>query len=86
MQNKEKPKTTEVIKNIFFAICIILTVIAGTVIYKAKKYPNQIPDILGIKPFIVFTSSMEPVYSEGDLLFTKMINPKTIKRGRYYFI
>ena len=77
MQNKEKPKTTEVIKNIFFAICIILTVIAGTVIYKAKKYP----DILGIKPFIVFTSSMEPVYSEGDLLFTKMINPKTIKEG-----
>lgn len=81
MQNKEKPKTTEVIKNIFFAICIILTVIAGTVIYKAKKYPNQIPDILGIKPFIVFTRSMEPVYSEGDLLFTKMINPKTIKEG-----
>lgn len=81
MQKQEKSKIVEFVKNLFFAICIILTIIAGTVIYKAKKYPNQIPDILGIKPFIVFTNSMEPVYSDGDLLFTKIVDPKSINKG-----
>lgn len=81
MQKQEKSKKTGSIQNVFFAICIILTIIAGTVIYKAKKYPERIPDILGIKPFIVFTSSMEPVYSEGDLLFTKIINPNNVNEG-----
>lgn len=75
MNNKEKRKVsiTSIIKAIFFIICIILLLMGMSIIYKANKYPDKVPDVFGIKPFIVLSGSMETEIYTGDLAFVKII-------------
>lgn len=81
MNNKEKSKVTisGIIKAIFFTICIILLILGMSIIYKANKYPDKVPDIFGIKPFIVLSGSMETEIYTGDLAFVKIIDTNEIK-------
>lgn len=81
MSNKPKKKISisYIIKVIFFMICIILLLIGMSIIYKANKYPDKVPDVFGIKPFIVLSGSMETEIYTGDLAFVKFIEPKELK-------
>ena len=81
MSNKPKKKISisYIIKVIFFMICIILLLIGMSIIYKANKYPDKVPDVFGIKPFIVLSGSMETEIYTGDLAFVKIIEPKELK-------
>ncbi len=71
----------KVFKIIFFTIAFIVLVIAGTILYKANRYPDKIPDIFGYKPMIVLSGSMETSIHTGDLVFVKMVDPKILKEN-----
>lgn len=83
MKNKEKNKKNVnifgIIKIVFLIIAVILLIIGVSILYKANKYPDKVPDIFGIKPFIVLSGSMETEIFTGDLVFVKEIDASTIK-------
>ncbi len=65
-------------------ICIFLTMIIivnGTMIVKSYLYPDDIPDFMGYKPFIVLSGSMEPTILTGDIVLTKETNADSIMKG-----
>ena len=66
---------------IVLLILIPILVINMIIIYKANKYPNDIPGIFGYKPLIVMSGSMETSIYTGDLIFIKEINPEMLKVG-----
>lgn len=75
--------------NIIIDIClIIITVIAVVIlsmciiiIVKKIISPSKVPDVFGIKPFIVLTGSMEPTINTGDMAIIKIVNPENLKVG-----
>jgi len=65
-------------------LCIILIpilVMNLTIIVKSYLNPNEVPDFLGIKPFIVVTGSMEGTIDGGDFIVTKVVDPETLEVG-----
>ena len=49
-------------------ICLLLLVLAIniSVIIQAKTNENEVPKILGVKPFVVLSGSMNPEIEVGD--------------------
>jgi len=80
-ENKEDLDIFIIPKTILFILCIILLIISISIIYKSKKYPDKIPDIFGIKPFIVFSETMQPEINKGDLLFVKIVDVSSIEKN-----
>lgn len=76
---KSNGKVGVIVKIIFFIIAIPLLIISGTIMYKANKYPDKIPDFMGYKPMIVLSGSMENAIHTGDLVFVKMVDINTLK-------
>lgn len=61
--------------------CIILVpilIINIYIIYQAKTNADKVPSILGYKPFIVLSGSMETKIHKGDLIFVKEIEPSEL--------
>ena len=84
MSRVEKKKSInigKVIKIIIFIIAFLNLFVAGTIMYKANRYPDQVPDVFGYKPMIVLSGSMETSIHTGDLVFVKMIDTTTLKKG-----
>lgn len=83
----EKPNI-KILKSFFgiigFVISIILSFVAVmnlTIILKSYIKPNEVPSFLGVKLFIVETDSMKPVFSGGDIIFVKKVEPKNLQEG-----
>ena len=70
-----------IIKVIFFIIAIVILLMSATVLIKANKYPDKVPDVLGYKPMIVLSGSMETSIHTGDLVFVKIVDTTTLKEG-----
>lgn len=66
---------------IMLLILIPILIINLVIIYKANKYPNDIPEVFGYKPLIVMSGSMETSIYTGDLIFVKEVAPETLKVG-----
>lgn len=67
---------------LFIVACTILgimLIINLSVMYQAKKDENTVPSVFGYKPFMVLSGSMESAIHKGDLIFTKIIDPETLK-------
>lgn len=80
MRAKKKKVSASYIFKIFFLIIVVpLFLMSIVVMYKANKYPNKVPDILGYKPMIVLSGSMETSIYTGDLVFVKEIDPNELK-------
>ena len=81
-ENTEKKgnKIGLIIKILFFLIAFVILLISGTILYKAYKYPDKIPDVLGYKPMIVLSGSMETAIHTGDLAFVKIVDTTTLKK------
>lgn len=60
---------------------IIILVLSMIIIVKKIVFPTKVPDIFGIKPFIVLSGSMEPEIKKGDLVFIKEIDIKELDVG-----
>lgn len=65
---------------IVIAILLITILIMNlSIMFQAKKDSDKVPSILGIKPFMVLSGSMENEIHVGDLILTKMVDPSTLK-------
>lgn len=60
---------------------LIISILSIIIITKKTLYPDKVPDIMGYKPFIVLTGSMEPNIKSEDLVIVKEINPEELKEG-----
>lgn len=82
----EKSKKTLSIlgKMISILICIIIIpiiIVNITLLIKSYFNPNEIPDILGFKTFVIVSKSMEPTIMTGDAIVVKEVNPEDLKVG-----
>lgn len=65
-------------------LCIIfipILIINITLIAKSYINPNEVPDFLGYKPFVVLSGSMEPNIMRGDIAIIKKCDVNTLKKG-----
>lgn len=68
---------------LFILLLLILIPILAINIYimfQAKSNKDKVPSVGGYKPFIVLSGSMETKIHVGDLIITKEIDPKTLKK------
>lgn len=70
-----------IIGGLIAIILIPILVMNLTIIVKSYVNPDEVPDFLGIKPFIVITGSMEGTIDGGDLVITKTVDPSTLEVG-----
>lgn len=66
---------------VFIFIIMPIIVISCIIIYKGIKYPDKIPDVLGYKMFFILDDFMDESVTYGDLVFTKNVDPATLKTG-----
>ncbi len=69
---------------LFIFGCIILGTIISINLYimiQSKINPSKVPSVFGYKPFIVLSGSMETEIYKGDLVITKIVNPKNLKKN-----
>ena len=69
------------IKIVFVTILAIILLVNTAIIVQTKMNPNLVPNIFGVKPFIVLSGSMESKINVGDLVFVKEVNPNELKVG-----
>lgn len=80
MKKEKNNKKTSLWITIIAAIILVpLLVINLIIIYRANKYPNEVPNIFGYKPLIVMSGSMETSIYTGDLIFAKEVDPSSLK-------
>lgn len=49
------------------------------IMFKANTNKDEVPSVFGYKPFIVLSGSMETEIHKGDLIITKITDPKALK-------
>lgn len=69
------------IKIVFITILLIILIINVSIIIQTKLKPDLVPNIFGVKPFIVLSGSMESKINVGDLVFVKEVEPSDLKVG-----
>lgn len=82
--NKQGSLLQKVWTGVGAILCVIfipLLVINITLIVKSYTNPNQVPDFMGYKPFIVLSGSMEPSIMTGDMVFVKSVDTDQLQKG-----
>ncbi len=81
---KEKKVWYRSVSNwIFIGACCILVPILIVNLYimiQSGLNRDKVPNVFGYKPFIVLSGSMETKIHKGDLVITKIVNPKKLKK------
>lgn len=72
-------KPSNIALTIASLILIPMLIINLCIIYQAKTNEDKVPNILGYKPFIVLSGSMETKIHRGDLIFVKTIDPSELE-------
>lgn len=78
---KEKKWYKKISNWVLVVACIILIPILCInlyIIYQAKTNKDEVPSVLGYKPFIVLSGSMETKIFRGDLIIVKEIDPSEL--------
>ncbi len=79
---KNKPWYKKVSNWVTLIACLILVPILCMnlwIIIQSKTNANKVPSIMGYKPFIVLSGSMETAIYKGDLIITKVVDPASLK-------
>ena len=65
------------------ALIILIPVLAINlwIMYQANTDKDNVPNVMGYKPFIVLSGSMETEIHVGDLIITKIVDPKDLKEN-----
>lgn len=74
----------KIITAVSILLCVIfipLLLINVTLIAKSYIHPDQVPDFMGYKPFIVLSGSMEPGIMTGDMVFVKNTDAGNLQKG-----
>lgn len=83
MENKSAMKK-KIGSYLFVFGCIVLGLILAINVYimvQSKINPDKVPSVFGYKPFIVLSGSMETKIHKGDLVLTKVVDPKILKKN-----
>lgn len=78
-KSKKIHKIYKIIQNIFYIIIMPIIIINITLIIKTFINPEEIPDFLGFKNFIIVSQSMEPNIKVGDAIFIKEVEETELK-------
>lgn len=65
-------------------LCVVfipLLLINVTLIVKSYTNPDQVPDFMGYKPFIVLSGSMEPEIMTGDMVLVRNTDAGNLQKG-----
>lgn len=65
----------------YWLILIPLAIIAISLVWQVITKPHEIPNIFGYKMFIIFDQYMDDSIKEGDVVFTKNVNPDKLASG-----
>lgn len=79
-KNKWNQKITNCLITIAFIIFVPILAVNLHILYQSQVNKKEVPNVLGYKPFIVLSGSMESEIHKGDLIITKIIDPKTLKK------
>ncbi len=79
MKSNSKEKISNYIKGFVIFILVIILIINLSVIIKTNVNPSKIPDVIGYKPFIVLSGSMQDEIDVGDLVIVKNVDAKDLK-------
>ncbi len=79
MENKWYKKISSWLIILYFILIISLIIVFGTIMVKAKLYPNKIPDFMGYKPLIILSDLIEKDIHSGDLVVVKIVDNKNLK-------
>ena len=79
MNNQIIKKILNVLNWILISFLVIILIFNLIIIFKSKKYSNEVPSIFGYKPFIVMSGSMKDEFDTGDLVIVKNTDPKLLK-------
>jgi len=63
------------------AVLLPVVIINMTLVIKSYINPEQVPTFLGVAPLIVQSGSMHPTIEVDDLIFTKSVDPGSIRAG-----
>ena len=78
---KKKNIIKRIISFIIYPIFLILLTLCISILVQVIKNPEKTPDIFGYKFFNVISGSMNPELEIGDVVFSKEIGEKYIKKG-----
>ena len=65
-------------------LCIVfipLIVVNLVLIVSSYLKPDELPGVLGVKPAVVLSGSMDPAIQVGDLIFVNDCDPASLKEG-----
>lgn len=82
MKKGEKKWYTLIQNWLLIIACIILVpmlLMNLIIMFQSMTNKDQVPSVLGIKPFIVLSGSMEPEIHKGDIILTKVVDPETLR-------
>ena len=74
-------KTLTILGIILCVILVPLLIINIILIIQGAVNPDEVPGIMGYKPMMVLTESMDPKIKSGDLIIIKEIAPTSLKEG-----
>lgn len=82
---KEKSTLPEkILAAVGVILCVVfipILLVNVTLIVKSYVNPNQVPDFMGYKPFIVLSGSMEPEIMTGDMVLVKNTDAGNLQEG-----
>lgn len=83
MQNEKVgyKKIANIAIGIAFVVLAIILFANVYIMIQSKTNKDKVPSLFGYKPFIVLSGSMETEIHKGDLVITKIIDPKTLKKN-----
>ena len=81
MDKKQEKRVGAVISLILCAIFIPVIFLNTVMIVKTYTDPEHLPGVFGIKPAIVLSGSMSPLFEAESLIFVKEADVSTLKEG-----
>ena len=69
----------KILSILIYMILIPIIIFSFTMFIKSCLNPNETPDFLGYKSFVIVSESMEPTIMTGDAIFTKKIKQEDLK-------
>lgn len=80
-KDKANGRASSVVSIILCAIFIPIILMNTTMIIKTYTDPDHLPGVFGIKPAIVLSGSMSPLFEAKALIFVKSVDTAELKQG-----
>ena len=68
-----------IVKAIILSLLLLILGISAIIMIKANMFPEKIPDVMGYKPMIVLSGSMETSIYTGDLVIVQTVDAENFK-------